>query len=370
GGPPDIIRLICDSLDLNIFDVRLITGISLYPSLETRNFLERFSNRVITIPQLKRDINPLSDIVALLRLYRLFRKEDFDIVHTHTAKAGALGRLAARFAGVPKIVHTSHGHNFYGYFGPVRSKLVVMVERFISYFTDKINALTELEKQDLAFYKVAQPAKIVVINSGLELERYRKININAGEKRSELRVGQDTILVGMISRLETVKGPEYFIEAARLITEKFPEVRFIVAGDGSLRSKLEFHCKKLHISDKLIFIGWREDIPEILSVLDILVVPSLNEAVGRILIEAGACGKPVVATRVGGIPEVVKDNQTGILVPPGDAHGLARAVISLLEDEKKRQRMGETAKNWVDDKFSASRMVKGFSDLYVEMQRR
>ncbi len=370
GGPPDIIRLICDSLDLNIFDVRLITGISLYPSLETRNFLERFSNRVITIPQLKRDINPLSDIVALLRLYRLFRKEDFDIVHTHTAKAGALGRLAARFAGVPKIVHTSHGHNFYGYFGPVRSKLVVMVERFISYFTDKINALTELEKQDLASYKVAQPAKIVVINSGLELDRYRKININAGEKRSELRVGQDTILVGMISRLETVKGPEYFIEAARLIAEKFPEVRFIVAGDGSLRSKLEFQCKKLHISDKLIFIGWREDIPEILSVLDILVMPSLNEAVGRILIEAGACGKPVVATRVGGIPEVVKDNQTGILVPPGDAHGLARAVISLLEDEKKRQRMGETAKNWVDDKFSASRMVKGFSDLYVEMQRR
>ena len=370
GGPPDIIRLICDSLDLNIFDVRLITGISLYPSLETRNFLERFSNRVITIPQLKRDINPLSDIVALLRLYRLFRKEDFDIVHTHTAKAGALGRLAARFAGVPKIVHTSHGHNFYGYFGPVRSKLVVMVERFISYFTDKINALTELEKQDLASYKVAQPAKIVVINSGLELDRYRKININAGEKRSELRVGQDTILVGMISRLETVKGPEYFIEAARLIAEKFPEVKFIVAGDGSLRSKLEFQCEKLHISDKLIFIGWREDIPEILSVLDILVMPSLNEAVGRILIEAGACGKPVVATRVGGIPEVVKDNQTGILVPPGDAHGLARAVISLLEDEKKRQRMGETAKNWVDDKFSASRMVKGFSDLYVEMQRR
>ncbi|MCK5287283.1 MAG: glycosyltransferase family 4 protein [Thermodesulfovibrionia bacterium] len=370
GGPPDIIRLICDSLDLNIFDVRLITGISLYPSLETRNFLERFSNRVITIPQLKRDINPLSDIVALLRLYRLFRKEDFDIVHTHTAKAGALGRLAARFAGVPKIVHTSHGHNFYGYFGPVRSKLVVMVERFISYFTDKINALTELEKQDLASYKVAQPAKIVVINSGLELDRYRKININAGEKRNELRVGQDTILVGMIGRLEPVKGPEYFIEAARLITEKFPEVKFIVAGDGSLRSKLEFQCEKLHISDKLIFIGWREDIPEILSVLDILVMPSLNEAVGRILIEAGACGKPVVATRVGGIPEVVKDNQTGILVPPKDAYELARAVISLLEDKNKRQRMGETAKNWVDDKFSASRMVKGFSDLYDEMQRR
>ena len=110
--------------------------------------------------------------------------------------------------------------------------------------------------------------------------------------------------------------------------------------------------------NKLIFTGWREDIPEILSVLDIVVVPSLNEAVGRILIEAGACGKPVVATRVGGIPEVVQDNQTGILVPPKDAYELARAVISLLEDKNKRQKMGETAKNWVDDKFSASRMVK------------
>jgi glycosyltransferase involved in cell wall biosynthesis len=370
GGPPDIIRLICDSLDVNTFDVRLITGNSLHPSLETRNFLKRFSDRVITITELKRDINPLSDFVALLKLYRIFRKAHFDIVHTHTAKAGVLGRLAARFAGVPRIVHTSHGHNFYGYFGSFKSKLVVIVERFIAYFTDTINALTELEKQDLTAYKVAQPAKVVVINSGLELERYRGISIDTGKKRNELRVGQDTLLVGMIGRLEPVKGPEYFIEAAHFITEKFTEVRFIVAGDGALRNELEFRCKKLNIFDKLIFTGWREDIPEILSVLDILVVPSLNEAVGRILIEAGACGKPVVATRVGGIPEVVKDNQTGILVPPKDAYALARAVISLLEDKNKRQRMGETAKNWVDDKFSASRMVKGFSDLYDEMQRR
>ncbi|MCK5504627.1 MAG: glycosyltransferase, partial [Thermodesulfovibrionia bacterium] len=109
GGPPDIIRLICDSLDVNTFEVRLITGNSLHPSLETRNFLKRFSDRVITIPELKRDINPLSDFVALLKLYRIFRKAHFDIVHTHTAKAGVLGRLAARFAGVPRIVHTSHG---------------------------------------------------------------------------------------------------------------------------------------------------------------------------------------------------------------------------------------------------------------------
>ncbi|MCK5512598.1 MAG: glycosyltransferase family 4 protein, partial [Thermodesulfovibrionia bacterium] len=257
-----------------------------------------------------------------------------------------------------------------GYFGSVKSKLVVIVERFIAYFTDTINALTELEKQDLTAYKVAQPAKVVVINSGLELERYRGISIDAGKKRNELRVGQDTMLVGMIGRLEPVKGPEYFIEAIYFITEKFPEVRFLIAGDGALRNELEFRCKKLNIFDKLIFTGWREDVPEILSVLDIVVVPSLNEAVGRILIEAGACGKPVVATRVGGIPEVVQDNQTGILVPPRDAYELARAVISLLEDKNKRQKMGETAKNWVDDKFSASRMVKGFSDLYDEMQRR
>lgn len=369
GGSPDIVRIICSYLNPEIYDIRLITGQTRYPSIKTAEFLKRLGTNITTIDQLKRALNPINDLWAFLRLYLLFYQEKFDIVHTHTAKAGVLGRIAARLAGTSAIVHTPHGHNFYGYFSPFISKIVVILERFIAYFTDRIIALTELEKKDFVIFKVIQPEKITVINSGLELDNYRKIIVDVQNKRGELQIEQNEVIVGMIGRLEPVKGLQYLIAAAKLVIEKFSNVKFLIVGEGSLRNKLESQCKKLDIFDKFIFTGWREDIPQILSILDILVLPSLNEAVGRILIEAGACGKPVVATDVGGIPEVVKDNQTGILVPPKDAHGLAHAIISLLEDERKRQSMGEAAKNWVDDKFSVERMVNKVSHLYQESMR-
>jgi glycosyltransferase involved in cell wall biosynthesis len=173
----------------------------------------------------------------------------------------------------------------------------------------------------------------------------------------------------MAGRLEPVKGPEYFIEAARLVLDRFPQVKFLVIGDGSLRNKLEIKCKKLNISRSFIFTGWREDVPELLSILDILALPSLNEAVGRILIEAGACGIPVVATEVGGVPEIVKDKETGILVPAANPLALAQGLATLLKDKEKRFKMGAVARQWVDDKFSTRAMVNKFSNLYEELFR-
>jgi glycosyltransferase involved in cell wall biosynthesis len=271
---------------------------------------------------------------------------------------------------VPVIVHSPHGHNFYGYFGPLASRLVVILERFMAYFTTRMIVFTELEKKDLAAFRVARPQKIAVVNSGLDLERYRKTNIEAGKKKAELKAAPDALLVGMVGRLDPIKGPKYFVEAGRLILQKFPQVKFLVVGDGSLRNSLECQCKKLNILESFIFTGWREDIPELLSILDLLVLPSLNEAVGRILIEAAACGIPVVATRVGGVPEIVKDNETGILVPPRDALALARGISALLEDKGKRLAMAEAARRWVDDKFSAGVMVNKISNCYEELAKR
>lgn len=369
GGSPDIVRILCERLKSENYDVRLICGSTSYPSKETEDFFKKFKDSIFYITHLKRSINIFNDGFAVFSLYRLFRKERFDIVHTHTAKAGVLGRIAARCANVPHIIHTPHGHNFYGYFGPFISKMIVILEGFIAHITNKVIALTELEKKELVEFKVTQSEKIVVINSGLELDRYRKTNIDVRGKREQLKAEQDTTLIGMIGRLEPVKGPGYLIEAAKLVIEKFPKAKFLIVGDGTLRYKLESCCKDLGVFDKFIFTGWREDIPEILSVLDILVLPSLNEAVGRVLIEAGACGIPVVATNVGGVPGIVKDNETGILVPPKSSEALAHAIIALLKDEDKRQKMGEVAKNWIDDKFSSHRMVERISNLYIELMK-
>ena len=240
GGSPDIVRILCDSLDPETFDAWLVIGKTEYPSAKTTEFLEKFKDKTIVIPQLKRDIDVLNDFLALVRLCLLLQRHRFDIVHTHTAKAGFLGRLAAKLAGVKKVIHTPHGNNFYGYFGALASKLVVMLEKFADYCTDITIVLTELEKKELIEYGVSRNKKIAVVKSGLEFEAYGNCSVNISQKKGELGIEDNSQnIVAMIGRLELVKGPEYFIKAAKLVLEKYPSVTFLMVGDGSLREKLE-----------------------------------------------------------------------------------------------------------------------------------
>lgn len=367
GGAPDIVRVLCTYLDPDIYDVTLITGNTKYPSKKTKEFLKIFKGKIIIVPYLRRNINPLYDLLSLIRLFNIFRKERFDVIHTHTAKAGILGRIAAIFYGKSAIVHTLHGHNLYGYFGPVLSKVIVLIERYLAYSTDKIICLTELEKKDLLKYRIGNADKVVVIYQGLELDRYLNVNADKIKLRKDLNIKVEENVVSVIGRLEPVKGVKYFIKVAVDLAEKFPNIRFLMVGEGSLHKSLEKQVEDLGLKDKFIFTGWREDIPEILSIVDILVLPSLNEAVGMVLIEAQAQGIPVVATSVGGIPEIVKNNQTGILVPAKDSRSLAQAVKYLLEDKQKRLQMGEEGRLWIMDKFKANDMVNSVSDLYKNL---
>lgn len=367
GGAPDLLLTMINHLDRNRYDITLISGLTLYP-LSGIQEIDKKNIKLIYVSCLRREINPILDILAGFKLYRIFRRERFDIVHTHTAKAGVLARITAKLAGKSKIVHLPHGHNFYGYFGPLRTKLAIFLERFIAHFTDRLIVLTELEKQDFLKFKVGKINKITVINSGLNLDRYKRAATDHIKKREEFSVQDNEFLVGMIGRLEPIKGPQYFVEASRLVYKEIPATKFLVAGDGTLKPELESQCRKLGIYNRFIFTGWRDDVPEILPILDILVLPSLNEAVGRILIEAGACAVAVIASNVGGIPEIVRDNYTGVLVTAGDSHKLAETIISLLKDKDKRLKMGEDAKAWIDDKFSAKVMADRFAKLYEELQ--
>ncbi len=362
GGSPDIFRVLASGLDPEKFDVSLVIGRTAYPSAKTGEFLQRFSGRLTVINELQRDISPFRDLRAFFKLYNVFRREKFDIVHTHTAKAGALGRLAAKLSGVPKIVHTPHGHNFYGYFGPVLTRIIVIIERFLAKFTDKIIALTELEKNDLMKFGIAGEDKAVLIYQGLELD-IPKADKNA--IKISFNIDIDDYAVGMIGRLEPVKGPEYFIKAAIEVSREFKNVKFLLV--GSLRLKLEKQVKDSGLADKFIFTGWREDVPDILSMLDIMVLPSLNEAVGIVLVQAQYLGVPVVATTVGGIPEVVKDNETGILVLASDVQGIAEGIKELLRDTAKRITMGQAGKTWVSGRFRAEEMIRKTSELYKEL---
>ena len=370
GGSPDIVRILCDHLDPDIYDVTLITGSSEHMSQRTRNFLHRFDGTVLGIPSLRRDIDPFADPQALSALFRIFSREKFHIVHTHTAKAGALGRIAARWARVPAVVHTPHGHNFYGYFGPVMTAAIIRTERILSRYADKIIALTELEKTDFLRFKVAPDDKLAVICQGLELGGAAPVYADKVKAKRFLGVEDDEAVVGMIGRLEPVKGVKYFIEAAELVVKKLPKTKFIIVGDGSLRTSLEGQAVGAGLGKNVIFAGWRDDAAGLIPAFNLLALPSLNEAVGIVLIEAQAQGVPVVATSVGGIPEVVKDGETGILVRPQDAQGMAAAMIRLLEDEPKRMEMGHAARAWVEGKFRAEDMARKTSALYMQLLKK
>jgi glycosyltransferase involved in cell wall biosynthesis len=367
GGAPDIYRILCNHLDPAVYDITLIMGHCECPSLKTDELLKKFKGKTIVVPSLRREINPANDIAAFARLYAIFQNHKFDIVHAHTAKAGALGRLAAGLAGGAVIVHTPHGHNFYGYFGPRASAIIVKIEKFLTLFTDRIIALTELERSDYVKFGIDDGRKITVIYQGLELEKETLDRENIFNLKSVFNIQPEDLVIGMVGRLEPVKGSMFFIEAAPLIAKRFPATKFLVAGEGSLRNEMEERARKLGISDRVIFAGWREDVPDMISIMDVVVQPSLNEAVGIALVEAQAQGVAVVATNVGGIPEAVVDGRTGILVPPSDAEALAEAVMELLSDGTKRAGMGAAGRAWVQDKFRAETMAEKTSALYMEL---
>jgi glycosyltransferase involved in cell wall biosynthesis len=369
GGAPDIVRLLFEKLPSDTFDLTLIYGRTLQPSLKILEFIQKLGVRAICVPTLRRDINPFYDFIAWLKLISILRKGRFDVVHTHTAKAGFLGRVAAKMAGAHRVIYSPHGHDFYGYFGKWGSRMVVCAEKFAALFCDRIHALTELEKKDFLSFYICFASKIEVISSGVELDALRPTQRLINGMKNEFLEGEKIYLVGMVGRLEPVKGPVYFIEAAKLVLRKKKNVKFYVVGEGSLRGALEKEVREAGIEERFIFTGWKEDVSAILFTLDLLVLPSLNEAVGRSALEAQAAGVPVVATRVGGVSEVIKDGVTGVLVEPKSAPALASAILSLLNDEAKRISMGEAGRGWVDERFSDRTMADKFKQLYSDLMK-
>jgi len=353
--------------DKNIYDVTLMSGPVEEPTQDRRSQIEECGIEHIFIPELVRNISLINDLKTILKIYRYLRKEKFDIVHTHTSKAGLLGRLAARLARIPIIIHTPHGHVFFGYFGPIKSKIFIFLEKLASPITDKIIALTNRENEDYISYRVADEEKSVVIYSGIELNKF--IDLPLEEKQNfkkELRIPENSLIVGTLGRLVPVKGPEFLVEAAKHIISKFPDTFFMLTGDGYLRLDLEKKALDFGLKENIIFLGWRDDAAKILSVYDVFVLPSLNEGMGRVLVEAMALGKPIVASRIGGIPDLVTHGKNGFLVPPKDPEELAKYIQILLEDKEKRNKMGLAGKKMAMN-FRAENMVKKIEKLYEEL---
>ena len=371
GGSAQNTLLTCRGLSRK-YEVVLVHGLSIesqmtYREKKTvdrriREAVER-GVRVFAIPSLVRKISPLQDLKTLFSLWRLLIREKPSMVHTHTSKGGILGRLAAKLAGVPVIIHTPHGHVFYGHFGPLVSRLFLLTERLMARITDQMVALTQPEKNDYVALSVFGPEKVAKIHSGVDVDRFMNVQVNIAEKKKELGLNSKGLVVGTVGWLLPIKGPMHLLKAMSNVWESHLETSLIFIGKGDLEIGLKEEARRMGVSGKVVFLGWRDDIPEIMQTIDIFVLPSLNEGMGRVLVEAMAAGKPVVASRVGGILDLVKEGRNGFLVEPGDEKGFAIAIKKLLKDKKMRDEMGKRGREMAKD-FSVVKMVEKIDVLY------
>jgi glycosyltransferase involved in cell wall biosynthesis len=360
GGAQDNTLLTVEKLDPDRYNVTLLCG----PEGAWIKRLEKINHvRRVYIKSLVRPVHPWADLTAAIQIFRHIRAERYQIVHTHSSKPGVIGRIAAKMAGTPVVVHTIHGFPFHDYMPRFIYFFCVWLERFVSRLSDKIITVSKLNLEKAVQLKLAPRDRFVNIYSGIQLEKFefknRRFHI-----RQRLGLTKDHIIIGLIGRLFTQKAPQYFIKAVPEVIRRFPSARFLLVGDGELKQSLIRLSQDLDVMEYVRFLGFREDVPEILNILDIFVLTSLWEGLGRSLTEAMAMAKPVVATSVEGVPELVKHNVTGLLVPPCDEGRIAESIIYLLRNPKEASRMGRAAQKNVKDKFSVHRMISEIDALY------
>jgi len=376
GGSAEHVLECCEYFEKkDDFEIILIYGGETKLNLDFKNYYVKF---------LQREISLIKDIIAFFKILEIIKKEKPDIIHTHSSKAGIIGRWAAWLARkinyklkFLRIIHTPHGHIFYGYYGKLKTLLFLFLERLTAKITDKLVALTEGEKNESLSFGVGKEQQWIIIPSGIDYNLELKVSckLHNSELKEKLGIPKNSIVIGTVARLEPIKGIKYFVDAAKIILSLpssylLPSIYFLIVGDGSERKFLEERVEKLGLKDKFIFTGMREDVAELMSIMDIYVQPSINEGMGKTIVLAELLGKPVVATNVQGIPSVVINNETGILVPPKDPQKLAEAIVKLIKDKDLLIKMGENAKKWVYKivdgypQFSQQRMLFLLENLY------
>lgn len=330
----------------------------------------------VYIDDLVRPISPLQDLRAFWRIYRALRRWRPDIVHTHMAKAGSLGRLAAlaynrtRGARQPaRLIHTYHGHVFEGYFGSPSTRIFLFVERWLGKRTDALIAISPQVKKDLLkTYGVAREEQLWLIPLGFNLDRLLAISPTDREQaRTSFRIPNDAIVVTTVGRLTAIKQHTLFLDMAARLAKRSDRFTFLIVGDGELRTALETRVEELGLGLRVRFLGWRGDLDYVYGATDIFVLTSRNEGTPVALIEAMAAGVASVSTDVGGVRDVVTEPHLGSLVPFGDAAALADAVATLADAPVRRAEVGAAGRASVRERFHASRLVEDIRTLYWQL---
>ena len=354
-------------MDKTLYEVDLACapGGRLIPLVE-ENHME-----VRTFKNMVQPFRPFKDTLALLDLTAFLRKNPYHIVHTHNSKAGFLGRLAAKLVGVPVIVHTVHGFAFHDEEPLWRQMLFRNLERLASRWSDRMIFISQpLIDWALKDHIVGED-KITKIYSGIQLDKFHPVKSEEKDQiRSKWSLQKEEAVVGIVSKLWEGKGHTVLIEAFKLLKEKIKDAKLVIVGEGYLYDELFRRVGNNGLRDSVLFTGFQMDVSEIIATFDVAVLPSFFEGMGRVILEAMAMEKPIVASRVGGIPDLIDQGINGLLVRPGDARELADALERVLSDNGLAKKLGKEGRKKIKDQFSADVMVRSIEKLYRELLAR
>ncbi len=338
---------------------------------ELDNFPLLNGKNIFIVEDLVREISPWKDLRAFYQIYRFLKKNRYDIVHTHTAKGGFIGRMSARMANVPIVIHTLHGTTFGDFLPYYRKKLYISLEKLAASSTDKFISVGRDVKSIYLNEGIGEPEKHTVIYSGIDIDRFHRVSRMPEERRIELRnklgLSSSDMVIVNISRLEPRKGHKFFLESASKIVKHYPHAKFLIVGEGNFKAELKRKSDDLKLNSNLIFTGPRRDIENVIGISDISVLTSLWEGLPRVLIQSALVGKPIVTFEVEGVREVVENGVNGFVVPSKDVDTLSERIEFLLEDPQRARKMGLQGQRIVGDAWRVEKMVDKIDDLYNEL---
>jgi glycosyltransferase involved in cell wall biosynthesis len=376
GGPAIQAITLTRRLDPSRFSSVLATGRCAPGEQEMSALLAREEVEPHRISGLGRALHAADDARAFAGLVSLLRRLQPHILHTHTAKAGALGRIAGALLRVPVRVHTFHGHVFRGYFSPAKTQAAIMTERGLARLSHRIIAISEAQRRDLCeVYHIAPPEKVSVVPLGFDLSPFLAVSGQntpgppSGRLRAELGLSPGALLVGIVGRVAPIKNHRLFLDALALTQQRLPQVHGVIIGDGTeaeIRA-LRAQAERLGITSGLHLLGYRTDLAPLYADLDAVALTSDNEGTPVALIEALAAGRACIATSVGGVPDVLREGELGVLVAPQNAETFAAELVNLLRDPARRAALGARGPASVEARYGLSRLCGDLESLYLSL---
>lgn len=371
GGPARQALLLHGGLRPRGFRTILVHGTVGADEASLEHLLAERGLEATKLPDLGRRIRPLGDLHGFLQLLRLVFREKPDIVHTHTAKAGALGRLAVLTYNATRrrrsrclAVHTYHGNVLQGYFGPAGSLAVRLIERALARVTHRVVTISPSQRREIVDrFRIAPDARVSVVRLGLDLDAFFEIHGTDRAARVGLGLPAESIVFASVGRLAPIKDLGTLLRATAIARQTEPAIRLVIVGDGGERAPLVALADQLHLGDAVRFVGWQYDLPHLYAGVDAVALSSRNEGTPVTLIEAMASARPVVATAVGGVPDVVIDGETGLLAPPGDPAALARQMVRLSRSADDREGMGAAGRRAACS-YRQEYLLEALSQLY------